>query len=493
MAPQQRRPGKLLADYIPADSSSGLRSGPSPAPSVDPLRRYALLARTLDVVVILLAGIAGCVARVLIRESAPITDVGLALTTLVVASVWVLLLNARGAYDTRILGLGQEEFKRVLLSAVWLFFFVASASYLLNASLSRSYALAFLITGTILLAVNRFFLRRWLYVRRQRGLDLSRMLILGSAISADRLKRVLDAHPVTGFRVVQIMLPPSAAQGELDVWLDKVIDTIETERIQAVAVAHSAVLDPEVVRRLGWRLEGPRVDLLVEPAFGDLTGPRVTVRPAPGLPLLHLDEPHLTGPKRFLKRVMDLALASLALIVLSPLLLCIAFAIRVTGSGRVFFVQERVGKEGRLFHFVKFRTMVEGAHGMRPDVLGDPDHQMPDRYRTDPRVTRVGRFLRRWSLDELPQLLNVLTGSMSLVGPRPMLIEELPLLADADHRRHLTKPGLTGLWQVSGRKEVDWDERMRLDLYYVENWSPIVDVVILFRTIKAVFVGDGAY
>ena len=178
----------------------------------------------------------------------------------------------------------------------------------------------------------------------------------------------------------------------------------------------------------------------------------------------------LTGPKRFLKRSVDLVLWS-RVVFLAPVFIAIAVAIRLETRGRVFYVSERVGRGGATFGCLKFRSMRVGADAEPRVHHRDPDESIAERYRTDPRITQVGQFLRRWSLDELPQLLNVMGGSMSLVGPRPVLPEELDLLAEADLRRHITKPGLTGLWQISGRKEVAWEDRMRMDLYYIEHWS----------------------
>jgi lipopolysaccharide/colanic/teichoic acid biosynthesis glycosyltransferase len=209
--------------------------------------------------------------------------------------------------------------------------------------------------------------------------------------------------------------------------------------------------------------------------------------------LLHLDEPVLTGPKRFFKRAMDLVLGTMGLFILAPVLVAIAVVIKVGSRGPAIYVSQRVGQAGKEFGCMKFRTMSAGADSQRGDVIGSPDEAIIERYRTDPRITPVGRFLRRWSLDELPQLFNVVGGSMSLVGPRPVLPEEMELLADADRRRHITKPGLTGLWQISGRKEVAWEDRMLMDLYYVEHWSIALDVVILAKTAKAVVTGHGAY
>ena len=180
-------------------------------------------------------------------------------------------------------------------------------------------------------------------------------------------------------------------------------------------------------------------------------------------------------------------------LVFLPFMIVAAIGVRFTSRGPIFYMQERVGRGGERIRVAKFRSMYVGADKHRESIIGNPDENITNRYRRDPRITPFGRFLRRWSIDETPQVFNVLIGSMSMVGPRPVLVDELPLLGDADHRRHLTKPGLTGLWQVSGRKEVDWDERMRLDLDYVEHWSPALDLVIMAKTVKAVLVGDGAY
>ncbi len=287
---------------------------------------------------------------------------------------------------------------------------------------------------------------------------------------------------------------PGSSTALVDLWLDEVMTWITEANVHAVAVAESTAVDPDLLRRLAWRLEGPRIDLLVSPALSDVAGPRVSVRPASGLPLLHLDEPSLTGPKRALKRAMDLIIAIPTVVLLSPLLVLVGVAIRLDSPGRALYVSRRVGRAGEEFGCLKFRF--DGLRGRdaarRRDRRPGPGHQRPVPAGPADHRESAG-WLRRWSLDELPQLLNVVTGSMSLVGPRPMLPVEMGLLGDAEHRRHLTKPGLTGLWQISGRKEVAWDDRMRLDLHYVEHWSLALDAVILAKTVKAVLGGHGAY
>jgi exopolysaccharide biosynthesis polyprenyl glycosylphosphotransferase len=248
------------------------------------------------------------------------------------------------------------------------------------------------------------------------------------------------------------------------------------------------------LKRLGWDLEGAGVDLIVAPALTDVAGPRVHIRPVSGLQLLYVEQPEFTGPTWAMKEAFDRALAALALLVLSPLLVLIAASIRLTSTGPVIFRQVRVGRNGEVFTVYKFRTMVVGAE-THLEALWEisEGNGVLFKLKDDPRVTRVGRFLRRLSLDELPQLWNVLVGSMSVVGPRPALPNEAERYGRSTARRLLVKPGITGLWQVSGRSDLSWEDSVRLDLYYVENWSFAGDVQILWKTLSAVVRGQGAY
>jgi exopolysaccharide biosynthesis polyprenyl glycosylphosphotransferase len=245
------------------------------------------------------------------------------------------------------------------------------------------------------------------------------------------------------------------------------------------------------LRELAWQLEGTGVDLMVSPATTDIAGPRIQVRPVARLSMLYVEEPQLRGTARLIKETFDRVVSTALLLLISPVLLVIAAVIKATSPGPVMFRQQRAGLNGGYFRIWKFRTMHDGAEHVVDELseeLNTGRGKLPD----DPRVTRVGRFLRKTSLDELPQLLNVVMGQMSLVGPRPV---PTPVETFAEHelRRLLVKPGMTGLWQVSGRSDLAWHERVRLDLYYVENWSPVLDLVILFRTIAVVLRGKGAY
>lgn len=406
---------------------------------------------------------------------------------------WAGALALSGCYESGFLGIGPDEIRRILRAVLWCWAILVTLVFLVGLGPSRISLIVGLAIAGVLTAGGRLVLRQWLYAQRLRGKCLVNTLIVGSQPSIDRLTDVIDSNRVTGFRVVGSARPPEpSAGGDVRAWLDEVAEVIRANNVRAVAVAQSATVHADLLNSLAWRLDGPEIDLLLESVPGQASGPRVTYRPAPGLPLFHMDEPHLIGTRRVLKRTMDVVLSTIALLMLAPLLAAVAALVRITSRGPVFYTEYRIGQQGRQFRCSKFRTMVVGASDQREDLCDDTGLVPPAQYRDDPRITKLGRVLRRWSIDELPQLRNVIGGSMSLVGPRPIIADELPLLSDSDHRRHLTKPGLTGLWQVSGRKDLHWDERMRLDLYYVEHWSPALDVVILFRTVKAVIIGHGA-
>ena len=461
----------------------------------DPLRVYALRAVIWDVVAIVFAGVTGFVLRWAIPYNVQVSDPTYVSLVIIVVVAWLAVLVLRGAYDTRVLGVGSEEFKRVVAATATVFGAVAVVVFAFKLDLSRGFVLITFVVGLALLLVVRWVLRAWLRNERRYGHFLHRTIVIGSEPMKSDTVDLLDADPVAGYTVVDVIDEPAMEIDDagLDQWLDEVMTRIALEDADTVAVAGSPAMGHTVVQRLAWRLEGPRVDLLVAPAVGDVAGPRISMRMAADLPLLHLDEPHLTGPKRAIKRTIDIIGGTLIFFIFLPFMIFAAIGTKLTSRGPMFYFQERVGRGGQLVQVAKFRTMVVGADAMRDDVIGAPDEQITKRYRNDPRITPFGRILRRWSIDEMPQIVNVIGGTMSLVGPRPVLVDEMPLLGDADHRRHLTKPGLTGLWQVSGRKEVDWEERMRMDLDYVEHWSPALDLVIVAKTVKAVLVGHGAY
>jgi exopolysaccharide biosynthesis polyprenyl glycosylphosphotransferase len=276
--------------------------------------------------------------------------------------------------------------------------------------------------------------------------------------------------------------------------LDEVLDTVVRCGADVVAVTTASETADGYVRTLSWQLEGTAVELVVVPGLVEVSGARLHIRPLEGVPLLVVEQPRFEGATRVVKALLDRALAALTLVLLAPLLLAVAVAVKLTSAGPVLYRQERVGRHGLPFSMLKFRSMVVGADHRLAALAGENSSDgLLFKLREDPRVTPVGRWLRRYSLDELPQLLNVLTGSMSFVGPRPPLPAEVARYDASVSRRLLVKPGLTGLWQVSGRSDLPWEATVRLDLRYVENWSLGLDLLILCRTVSAVLSARGAY
>jgi exopolysaccharide biosynthesis polyprenyl glycosylphosphotransferase len=275
--------------------------------------------------------------------------------------------------------------------------------------------------------------------------------------------------------------------------VDSIVDSARRVGAHSVAVV-AGEISAEKLRWISWQLEGTDTDLIVSPGLTEVGGRRLHIQPVAGLPMLHVDEPEFTGFRRMLKAVFDRVVAGLALLVLSPVLLGIGLVVRLTSRGPALFTQTRVGRDGRTFRMVKFRSMCVDAEAKLDDLAEQNESAgVLFKIREDPRVTPVGRVLRRFSIDELPQLINVVTGSMSLVGPRPPLPDEVSRYGDDVRRRLLVQPGLTGLWQISGRSDLSWEESVRLDLRYVENWSLALDMVVLWKTVRAVFRAEGAY
>ncbi|GFJ80496.1 sugar transferase [Phytohabitans houttuyneae] len=323
------------------------------------------------------------------------------------------------------------------------------------------------------------------------------MIVVGHELAVVHITRQLRRERYHGLEVVGACLP---AGGDGAVGLpvygtfDDVALAVDAAAADTVIVLSCPELDGHALRRLAWRLERDEVDLIVASALVDVAGDRTTIRPVDGLPMLHVEHPRLEGGARVVKEIVDRVGAAALLALLSPLLLTLAVRIRRDSAGPVFFRQVRVGRDGQPFVMFKFRSMYLDAEARLAEIRHLNEHDgVLFKVRNDPRVTPVGRWLRRLSLDELPQLFNVLCGQMSLVGPRPPLPEEVAAYPDDVRRRLAVKPGMTGLWQVSGRSDLPWEEAVRLDLRYVENWSLSFDLVIMARTVSAVARSAGAY
>ena len=423
--------------------------------------------------------------------------------SLLLIAAWMIALDAAGSRGYRVVGTGTQEYRLVADAAIRLFGVVALIAFLFRIDFARGYILIAFPLGLIVVALSRWMWRQWLNVQRQKGRFSSRVVLIGSAETVFHISGELERLPEAGYFVVGICVPggpeiePDQTTGVFQFSsLQDLQPTMLRLNADTVIVTSSDQLSPQGMRELSWSLEPGRQHLVMAPSLTDIGGPRIHTRPVSGLPLIHVETPRYEGRKLFAKRTFDIFSSSLLILILSPALVAIALVIRISSSGKVLFRQERIGIHGQPFPMLKFRSMVSDAEDMLDRLKNerrDAGNSVLFKMKDDPRVTRIGRVLRRYSLDELPQLFNVLGGSMSLVGPRPPLEREVNQYETHVHRRFLVKPGVTGLWQVSGRSNLSWEDTVRLDLYYVENWSITGDLIILWRTARAVLAREGAY
>jgi exopolysaccharide biosynthesis polyprenyl glycosylphosphotransferase len=402
---------------------------------------------------------------------------------------WLFFLWFNGSRDTNILGFGADEYKRLINATLFSFTSITFISYIFKLEISRAFILLVFPFGLITLFVSRRILRRRLLKARSEGRYLSKVLLLHSGEN-DPVESRLSIASHAGFDVVYKVQTLEGSKLDFKKIVAKAIDN----NCDQIMVGQSAIISAAELRKLGWALEETSIDLIVAPAVTEIAGPRLKVSNVEGLPLLHLEQPVFSGVSRVTKRLLDLVLSVIGLIVISPFLLIVVLMIKFYDRGSIFYTQKRIGQNNKEFSVYKFRTMYEGSHEQRGKVMAETNKDPRlAKDPQDPRVTKPGLFLRRWSIDEIPQIINVLKGEMSLVGPRPPLAEEVNQYEKSEKRRLLVKPGLTGLWQVSGRSELDWEDAVRLDLYYVENWSLTLDILIIIRTAAAVWRGEGAY
>lgn len=467
---------------------------PRPVPAAVPRAGRAGYLRRL------VAADAGCalvaaLAGLAVPGAPPVAGV------LAVLLVWPAALFVARGYDRDVLlCAGPGEFSRVPAAAGLVLAGVAVTAWAGGVEISRAFVALTLPLTAVLTLAERASARRLLRRARATGRHTQRTLLVGHGTAVALLHERLTRQAGGGFEVVGCCLPTSDEAGralsEVPVLgsLTDVLDVVQRNAVDTVAVLPSPDLDGAAVRRLGWQLETTPAELLLAPAVTDVGGPRLRMRKVCGLPLLHVSPLELRGARRVTKAVFDRAVATLLIVLIAPVLAGLAVAVKLSGPGPVLFRQRRVGLDGQVFPMLKLRTMETGAERRLTELVTASDgNGVLFKMRLDPRVTRVGRVLRRYSLDELPQLFNVLRGEMSLVGPRPPLPSEVEKYGPDMRRRFVVKPGLTGLWQVSGRSNLSWEESVRVDVHYVENWSLLLDLVILWRTLGAVVRGIGAY
>jgi exopolysaccharide biosynthesis polyprenyl glycosylphosphotransferase len=420
---------------------------------------------------------------------------------LVGATGWAVILAGAGAYSRRNIGSGPGEWRAVCDSAVRFLALLALVVFIGKLDVSRSLVAIAVPAAFALTVTARLVLRNWLHQQRLRGRYTEGVLVVGSAPAARSLIGHFQRAGVAEFSVLGVCVPTADVSMEVGgvtfpvlAGPDGACGAASACGARVIAVADARTLGARGLQRLARQIEAEDIELMAVPDVTDVAGPRISVSNAAGLPLLYVATPQIHGSRRLAKTVFERTAALAAIIVLFPFLLVVGLVVRLTSEGPAIFRQERVGLNGKRFRIWKYRTMVVDADARLPEVLHlNEFDDVLFKLKEDPRITPVGSVLRKWSLDELPQLWNVARGDMSLVGPRPPLASEVERYEEDAYRRLLVKPGITGLWQVSGRSSLNWEQSVQLDLHYIENWSLTMDLVVLARTVKAVALRKGAW
>ncbi|WP_354559298.1 MULTISPECIES: sugar transferase [unclassified Rhodococcus (in: high G+C Gram-positive bacteria)] len=465
--------------------------------------QYIDRLRVTDSVVVLVAvALAQLIRFGELQTTAMLSYTGVSVS---LAGLWIAFLAIFRTRSTRVIGNGAEEYRRIVSATFRLFGVIAILALLFKIDIARLYlAIAFPV-GLLALLVSRWMWRKGVAAKRSKGKYQTAVLIVGSRAAAVSMAKQFERSPAAGYSVVGMCLPgfepkrdSAVVDGyEIPVLGDEhnVLEAIQASGADTVAVTATEHLGTKGIRKMVWDLEKKNIDLVVAPGVVDVAGPRLVMRPVAGFPLIHVEKPQYNGATRFSKTAFDFIFAVLVLVLISPILLATAAAVKATSRGPVFYKSERMGIDGKPFPMIKFRSMIQNADKQVDALLAQNESSggVLFKIREDPRVTKVGKFMRKYSIDELPQFLNVLRREMSVVGPRPPLRREVETYDGDVRRRLLVKPGITGLWQVSGRSDLSWEETVRLDLSYVENWSMVGDLLIIAKTVKAVAGSSGAY
>lgn len=419
---------------------------------------------------------------------------------------WMIVLKSFNTHSIGSVAVGLQEYRLLGLSGLALAGLLGIYIGLSGQNELRIFLLYSVPMATAGLMLSRWSWRQWLIWRSRDGYALSNVLIYGQPADIPYAIRQISRSSSAAYRVVGAVIDgPQNQMAENEIHavhpslpLAYSLNAVETEanRLSADSVLVVGPLSggTEALQNLGWKLESTGTSLMVASSLTGIADRRVRTSPVDGMPLMVVQPAKFTGARYLVKRSFDIVFSSLALLGLLPVFAAIALLIRLDGPGKIFFRQERAGQDGRPFKMFKFRTMVNDAEARLAELQEANEGSGPlFKLKDDPRITRCGRWLRKHSLDELPQFLNVLLGDMSVVGPRPPLFSEVDTYEGNTHRRLLLKPGVTGLWQVSGRSNLDWDESVRLDLYYAENWTLLTDLRLIWRTFRVMIKPDGAY
>lgn len=469
-------------------------------------RHYRTLLQLSDVAIVTTTVVLAVVVRFGVTTDAAVTLAGHAidywLISALVALAWLFAIGAYRTRDARVVGVGSAEYKRIVAASLTTFGLLAIVFFVLKLDVARSFFVITFPLGVGGLTASRWMWRQWLTRQRKFGHYLSQAIVVGRRRDVEYVVRQIEKKSGAAYRVIGIATKNARESYQsidgrsipVVADIDNVAAVARELEVDVVIVAGQPAGGSHFIQNLGWDLEGTNAELVLASRLTNVAGPRIHVRPVEGLPLMHVELPQFEGGKHVVKRAFDIVVAGGALLILLPLFAVLAILVRTDSPGPALFKQERVGRNGRTFKMLKFRSMVTTAEDDLEGLLAkNQGAGVLFKLRDDPRVTEIGRVLRKYSLDELPQLWNVLVGDMSLVGPRPPLMREVEQYESHVRRRLFIKPGLTGMWQINGRSNLAWDESVRLDLYYVENWSLTGDLVIIWRTVQAMKQPTGAY
>jgi len=467
-------------------------------------RRFRTRLRVTDSIIVLLSCVLASALPLL--ASSPHVLAGdpwlLLRVPLSTAVVWYVTLGLLNTRDAAVMGVGAKEYSRVLHATGLAFGALAIVYVIFEWQGIRSQLFYALPAGALLLLTSRWISRRWLVAQRASGRYSSRTVVVGTRDDVEYAIRTLGGDGKLGYTVVgTVVLDDDSRDLRVDDHSYPVVHGEDAApraaallQADTIIVAGQPTSDPTYVKRLAWELEGTAAELVLSSRIADVAGPRMSLRPVEGMPLIHVRIPTFEGGAYLIKRALDVTASAFFLLLFSPFMLLIGLAIKLDNPGPVFFHQERVGRDGRTFKMVKFRSMKVNAEDELAALMAANEGAGPlFKMKDDPRVTRIGKILRKYSLDEVPQFLNVLRGDMSVVGPRPPLPAEVTAYNGTVFRRLYIKPGITGPWQVGGRSDLSWEESVRLDLRYVENWSVLSDIVLMWRTAKVMIKPEGAY
>jgi exopolysaccharide biosynthesis polyprenyl glycosylphosphotransferase len=464
-------------------------------------RRYARRLLVTDVLIVVSAAVTTAAVDYLFDPSER-QFASAARVAILVCLTWTGVLWVWRTREHSVLGWGPAEYKRVAHASGFALGILAMLFVVFQWEGLRLPLLVTLPVGLVALLLGRWLWRKWLIAQRKLGHYTSRAIIAGTRDDVEYVIRSLAKAGQHGYHVVGATLPEGTGPAiRVGAHSCAVIGSMDATAVHARSIGADTIIiaskpddDPEFIKRLSWQLEGTAKELILSSRLADVAGPRISLRQLEGLPLINVKIPQYEGGSLAFKRALDVLFSSLALIPIALLTPFIAAAIRLDSKGPIFFFQTRVGRDGREFKIMKFRTMAVDAETRLAALEAQNEGSgLLFKMKLDPRVTRVGALLRKYSLDELPQFVNVLKGDMSVVGPRPPLPKEVTSYNGTVYRRLYIKPGITGLWQVSGRSDLTWDESVRLDLRYVENWSLTSDLMIMWRTAKVMVAPQGAY